>query len=122
MSAFGRRSAVGSGGSSRRGRKNQPSAMAQTTRKIEMASVAALLDVQVADELGVFLDEPAALLDYVTHQRLEQRGCLQRVLHRHLDERAAGAINRGDADDVRVHLAQPLVAPAGEDGGCRRAR
>src|SRR6266496_4222782 len=97
MSASGRRPAVGSGGSARWGRKNQPRARAQSTRTIQVASVATLLDVQVPHELCVLLDEPPPRLDLIAHERLEQGGRLERVLHRDLEEGAPGGIHRGVA-------------------------
>src|SRR2546422_883215 len=75
------------------------------------------LHIQVSHELRVLFDEPAARLDFVAHERLEQLRGLERVLHGHLQERALVGVHRRVAQLVGVHLAQALVALDDDIGG-----
>lgn len=52
------------------------------------------LDVQIADFEGVFFDEFTPRLDFVTHQNPKHLVSGSRVLHRDLQQRAVGRVQR----------------------------
>src|SRR6185437_11410735 len=67
-------------------------------------------DVEVPDAERVRLDERAARLDLLTHQRGEDVVGADDVLDLHLQEPAHARVHRGLPQLVGIHLAQPLVA------------
>src|SRR5690606_36383342 len=72
------------------------------------------LHVQMADVQGVFLDEFAARLDDVAHQRGEDGVRLIRMADADLEQRARLGVERGLPELFGVHLAQPLIALDGD--------
>src|SRR5438445_6381504 len=77
-----------------------------------MASTAirttAVLDVEVADALGVRLDELLAGLDVRSHQPLERVVDRRGVFDRDAKKDARRRIHRGLPELLRVHLAETL--------------
>src|SRR6476469_5839988 len=67
-------------------------------------------DVEEADVLRVLLDEAAARLDVLAHQRGERLVRGGRVLEGHLEQRAGLRVHRGLPELLVVHLAEALVA------------
>src|SRR5688500_3162577 len=67
-------------------------------------------DVQILHVLRILLDELPARLDVVAHQRREDLVGFDRVLERHLEDRARLGIHGRLPELVRIHLAQTLVA------------
>src|SRR4029079_5072893 len=72
------------------------------------------LDIEVLDVEGVVLDELAARLDLVAHERGENQGGRGVILGPDLEQRALGRIHRGFPQRVGVHLAEALVAVDGD--------
>src|SRR5260221_9514076 len=67
-------------------------------------------DVEVRNPQRVGLDELAARLDLVAHERREDLAGADGVLDLHLEQDALGGIHGGFPELLGVHLAQPLVA------------
>src|SRR6266581_4278285 len=65
-------------------------------------------DVEVADALGVRLDELLARLDVGTHQFFERVVDRCDVVYRHLKQDASRRVHRRLPEFLRVHLAQTL--------------
>src|SRR3546814_15128938 len=70
--------------------------------------------VQVRDLERVLLDEVAAWLDLVPHQRLEDVAGGIRLGDPHLEQRAGVLVEGGLPELIGTHLAQPLVALDGD--------
>ena len=74
----------------------------------------ARLDIQIADFVGVSLDEAPARRDRGTHQHIEGLICGSRVLNSYLKQRAAEGIH-GCIPELRgIHFAQALKASQSE--------
>ena len=68
------------------------------------------LDVQILHAQRVVLDEAAARLDLVAHQRREDLVGLVGVLDTDLQQRARLRVHRRFPELLRVHLTEPFVA------------
>src|SRR5205807_1447917 len=67
-------------------------------------------DIEIGNREGVLLDELAARLDLISHERHEDIVGGERVLDLHLQQAARLGIDRGLPELLRIHLAESLVA------------
>src|SRR5437763_7189775 len=67
-------------------------------------------DIEIGDREGVLLDELAARLDLISHERHEDVVGGECVLDLHLQQAARLGIDSGLPELLRVHLAESLVA------------
>src|ERR1700693_6216221 len=65
-------------------------------------------DVEETHVFGVRLDETAACVDVVAHERREDLVCDRGVFDRALQQRAGGRVHRRVAELLPVHLAETL--------------